>query len=214
MTPPPTAPTALRTSPRLSFTQRLVRGYVHRELPFWGRLYDAIGGNSDAQWRDAGVITMRGKVHGYRMPLDLANWSERLTWFLGRYHDLPLHLALQALVPPGSAFVDVGANLGMVSLLACHLTGPEGLVLACEPNAELSERLEQLAADNEIAHLRVVRRALGSEPADAVLHEFDHHSGWGSLVEVAPEGSSATASGSPASGASCATRTSTSCPSS
>ena len=37
---------------------------------------------------------------------------------------------------PGMRVVDVGANLGYYSLLAAHLVGPDGAVIALEPNSE------------------------------------------------------------------------------
>jgi FkbM family methyltransferase len=37
---------------------------------------------------------------------------------------------------PGMTVVDVGANLGYYALLAAHLVGPEGRVVALEPNSE------------------------------------------------------------------------------
>lgn len=140
---------------------RLLQGYVRRELPGWGRLYAALGGHDETRWQNAGIRTSQGKLHGYRMPLDLSNWSERLSYFLGRYHDLPLQLAMRLAVRPGDTFVDVGANLGMITLLACRLVGDSGRVLACEPNPRLADRLEVLARDNGIEHLDVARTALG-----------------------------------------------------
>ncbi|MCA8953967.1 MAG: FkbM family methyltransferase, partial [Planctomycetes bacterium] len=142
----------------------------------------------ERRWRDAGTRTVRGRLHGYRMPLDLSNWSERLTYCLARYHDLPLQLAMQRLIRPGDTFVDVGANLGMLSLLACRLVGPEGRVIAIEPNPHLGRHLERLGRDNDIHHLQVLVQALGPEPGEAVLHEFAGHSGWGSLIDTAPDG--------------------------
>ncbi|MCR9246994.1 MAG: FkbM family methyltransferase [bacterium] len=182
------------SSPAISlpWRWRLLQGYVRRELPGWGRLYAALGGHDEARWQNAGIRTSEGKLHGYRMPLDLSNWSERLSYFLGRYHDLPLQLAMRLAVRPGDTFVDVGANLGMITLLACRLVGDSGRVLACEPNPRLADRLETLARDNAIEHLGVARTALGEAAGTAELTVFSDHTGWGSLVAAAPDGGVAT----------------------
>jgi hypothetical protein len=67
---------------------------------------------------------MRGKLHGYEMSLDLGNWSNRQTYFLGRFYDLPTQLVLLSCLRPDDIFVDIGANEGMISLLASRLVGP------------------------------------------------------------------------------------------
>lgn len=187
-------PTRPDAPAQLPWWWRGVVAYARRELPMWGRLYALAGGTRDARWRDAGKVTIRGKLHGYRMPLDLSNWSERLTYCLGRYHDLPLQAAILRVVRPGDTFVDVGANLGMIALLAARLVGAGGKVLACEPNPELAQHLAALRRDNELAQLEVVPFALGDTATSAALHEFAGHSGWGSLIATAPDGASESAS--------------------
>lgn len=172
---------------------RLLVPYLRREWPMWGRLYRWIGGADPARWRTAGRATVRGKLHGYEMELDLANWSERLSYCLARYHDLPLQLLLQRVLRPGDAFVDVGANLGLVTLLASRLCGPTGCVVACEPNPALGERLAANVRRNDLANVRLVREALGDARGTARLHLYGGHPGWGSLTTVGPEGAAATA---------------------
>jgi FkbM family methyltransferase len=51
---------------------------------------------------------------------------------------------------PGDAFVDVGANLGLVTLLASRLVEASGLVLACEPNpATFKEKVTGRRKNND-----------------------------------------------------------------
>ncbi|MGK0302259.1 MAG: hypothetical protein ACI89X_003142, partial [Planctomycetota bacterium] len=76
---------------------RLLVAYTRRELPGWGRVPAKLGGSNDVIWRETGMRTVRAKLHGFEMELVIANWSERLAWFLARYHDL----ALQQLVRRG-----------------------------------------------------------------------------------------------------------------
>ena len=172
---------------------KLVVGYVRRELPGWGRVYDWAGGSDQPRWLGASSASVRGKLHGYTMRLDLANWSERLTWCLGRYHDLPLQTALMQFLASGDAFVDIGANLGMLSLLAHHRVGPTGRVLACEPNPRMQARIREAIAANSLANLEVVGAAIGAEAGTAELHEFSGHAGWGSLSAAGPAGAMETA---------------------
>lgn len=174
--------------PRLPMRFRLALPYLRRELPMWGRVYRLAGGENPSLWQRAGRATVRGKLHGYTMEFDLANWSERLSWALGRYHDLPIQRALQSVLHPGDTFVDIGANLGLVTLLAAKLVGPAGLVVACEPNPNVAQRLVDHVQRNHLPNVRFVGKALGSAPGTAELREYGGHSGWGSLAAQGPEG--------------------------
>ncbi len=167
---------------------RWLARYVRAELPAWGLLYDRLIARRAERWRGAGFARVRGKLHGYTMDLDLSNWSERLTWFLGRYHDLPIQLAFEQVLRPGDCFVDVGANIGMLTLAARHLVGEAGRVVACEPNPRLHERIVALVRDNALANVDVISTALGEGPGAAELHEYGDHTGWGSLSPSGPLG--------------------------
>lgn len=167
---------------------RLALPYLRGELPMWAKLYRLVGGTADENWRQSGLATVRGKTHGYELTLDLSNWSERLSWSLGRYHDLPIQQALQRVLRAGDTFVDIGANLGLVSLLASHLVGRTGKVIACEPNPSLLERLRWHREHNDLSQIEIESKALGAKPGIAELHEFAGHSGWGSLCANGPDG--------------------------
>lgn len=167
---------------------------MRRELPAWGRIYDVLGGTADEKWRDAGVHSVRGKLHGYDMEFDLANWSERLSWFLARYHDLALQQMLARVVQPGDCFVDIGANLGMLSLLASSRVGATGKVYAFEPNPVMVERLQRTIEHNRIGNIDIVNAAISDQSGDAELHVYGGHPGWGSLSDNGPVGYDATTS--------------------
>jgi hypothetical protein len=81
----------------------LVRPYVLRELLGWGYVYDTLIGRcqSDLSWRDEPLRKIRGKLHGYEMELYLGQWSERATYFLGRFYDLGTQLFLKQVLRPG-----------------------------------------------------------------------------------------------------------------
>ncbi|MGK0262134.1 MAG: FkbM family methyltransferase [Planctomycetota bacterium] len=172
---------------------RLLLAYARRELPGWGRVYAGLGGNDDARWHGSGVRTVRGKLHGFEMELDIENWSERLTWFLGRYHDLALQLMVRRLLQPGDCFVDIGANLGMLSLLASAAVGASGRVIAFEPNPRLIARFQRTLDRNQVGNVELVHAAISDQPGTAKLHEYGGHPGWGSLSDCGPEGAAETA---------------------
>jgi FkbM family methyltransferase len=153
---------------RQALAELLVRPYVQRELPGWGRLYGWFAG-TDGEWADAGTRRIAGKLHGYTMELDISTWSQRYTYFLGRYYDLPTQQLLQAVLRPGDRVCDIGANIGMISLLAAHLVGPGGRVDSFEPNPACADKIRQLSAENGLSHVHVHVLGLSDEPATLTL---------------------------------------------
>jgi FkbM family methyltransferase len=154
------------------------------ELPGWGKLLAAVGVFDDPRWKEAPKRTIRGKLHGYRMNLALAEWSERQTYFLGRYFDLGTqHFLLQAL-RPGDTFIDVGGNIGMITLLGARLVGNAGKVITFEPNPEAAGRIEQSLRDNAIPNVTLHRVALSDQPGQLTLSVITPHTGMGTLASV------------------------------
>lgn len=69
---------------------------------------------------------------------------------------------------PGDAFLDVGANVGVYSLLASSV--PEVQVLGFEPSTLAYGRAQENLALNPVAgQVRIVQRAVGAEPGTAML---------------------------------------------
>lgn len=142
-----------------------LRPYIFRELPAWGRLYQwaRVDGsyNSNPIWSGAPVRIVRGKTHGYLMEVDLSDDVDRFVYFLGRYYDLDLQLLIDAIVGPGDTLVNVGANMGYVVLHAASRVGPQGRVLAFEPQIRCCQRLRRNLELNGITQVEVHNCALG-----------------------------------------------------
>ncbi len=171
----------------MTLLQWLALPYMRRELPGWGRAFNSLVGGyqSDEQWKDEPRRTIRGRLHGYEMELDLSRWSERLTYFLGRFYDLPTQLAMIEILRPGDRFVDVGANIGMLTLLGSRLVGPTGSVDSFEPNPRNLERIAGFLAANHIENVRVHPAALGEVPGKLPLSVPRNNSGEGTLTPMA-----------------------------
>ena len=69
--------------------------------------------------------------------------------------------ALENLLGPGAAFVDVGANIGVHVAQASQLVGPSGRVVAVEPNPENCRLLLLTLAKNGLANVDLIPTALG-----------------------------------------------------
>jgi FkbM family methyltransferase len=165
----------------------LLRPYISRELPGWGKLYDLFVGDYrvDEQWKGGGRRWVRGKLHGYEMSLDLGYWSNRQTFFLKRFYDLPTQLFLLQSLRAGDTFIDVGANEGMISILAARLVSANGRVIAFEPNPKPRTIFQANVSKNSISNITIEPVALGRSDADMTLHVPAINTGEGSFA--APE---------------------------
>jgi len=144
----------------------LARPYILRELPGWGYVYRwAVGGDQRRQWfwAEAPRRTVRGKLHGFDMELDLSNRTDRSTYFLGRWIDLQNQLFILDVIEPGNTVVDVSAHRGSFALLASRLVGRRGKVVCFEANLQNAAHLDRDIAANGISNIVVSRSALSDD---------------------------------------------------
>jgi len=64
---------------------------------------------------------------------------------------------LRRYLRPGAVFVDMGANEGYFSVLASSLVGPEGTVIAVEPQSRLQSVIEANLEANRCSNVRLIR---------------------------------------------------------
>ncbi len=74
---------------------------------------------------------------------------------------------------PGMAMLDLGANIGVFALLGASLVGPDGFVLAMEPNPANARLLEASRRANGYGQVAVCQAAAGREVGVLALHSFD-----------------------------------------
>ncbi|GAA0568265.1 hypothetical protein GCM10009416_02910 [Craurococcus roseus] len=78
---------------------------------------------------------------------------------------------LAALLRPGSAFLDVGANVGTMTLFAARAVGPAGRVFAVEPTPRIAALLRRSMAVNDVAdRVAISECAAGDGEGEALLH--------------------------------------------
>ncbi len=85
------------------------------------------------------------------------------------YVEENLVAALLAHVPAGGTVFDVGAHFGFFSLLASHLAGPEGRIVAFEP---VPTTCSMLRRNVETAGVTIVNAAVWNEPTEVQIHDF------------------------------------------
>jgi FkbM family methyltransferase len=90
----------------------------------------------------------------------------------------PLAAEVRRAMPPGGCFVDIGAHVGEYVLLAAHAAGPNGTVVAFEPNPELAAVIEANSELNSLPGVRVRRSVVGAVSGE-IDFEVDPDSGGG-----------------------------------
>ncbi len=118
---------------------RLCRRPVLRKNLRLGSLAYAYAANLE------GAPTRLARLENYQLSVHLkAPWGIR-SYFFGECGAFPV---LDALLEPGSTFIDAGANIGQFSARATSVLNGNGLVFAFEPDPVNRTLLEQTVADN------------------------------------------------------------------
>jgi len=82
---------------------------------------------------------------------------------IGRSYDPAVAMVLRRYVKPGMAVLDIGANIGCLTMLSASLVGPLGLVVAIEPNPENVKLLEASRRVNGFDQVLVIQAAAGRQ---------------------------------------------------
>jgi FkbM family methyltransferase len=102
-------------------------------------------------------------ILGQPIVLDITDSSAYMRYFHAEPYEPELTAFIAEVVRPGSVFVDVGANIGLFTLLAARRASPGGRVLAFEPHPEARARMQHLLALNGLADLVTVSDAALSD---------------------------------------------------
>jgi FkbM family methyltransferase len=91
---------------------------------------------------------------------------------------------LNAFLKPGDVFVDVGANIGIFSLIAARRVGKKGRVYAFEPTPETFSRLQDNVKLNRFLNIQCFEQALSDEAgAFRFFISEDGFDAWNSLAQ-------------------------------
>lgn len=84
----------------------------------------------------------------------------------------------------GDVFVDVGANIGLYTLVGARSVGTAGRVFAFEPAAQTFERLKNNVALNRLQNVTLVPLALSDQTEERPLTvSLDGYQAWNSLAQ-------------------------------
>ncbi len=92
-------------------------------------------------------------------------------------------LFVNAFLRPGDVFVDVGANIGLFSLLAAHRVGDSGVVYAFEPAGKTFHRLRENTNLNRFSNVQCFQLALSDEAGEFPFYTSeDGYDAWNSIA--------------------------------
>jgi FkbM family methyltransferase len=148
-----------------SLPMRLALCWSRLRLPRAHRILRSLGVWDNRLWQGEPPRICRGCYHGYRMRLDISDYHQRGAYFYSGLLDASVDLCILHALSAGDTFIDVGANIGMMTMLAAHAVGPEGRIIAFEPNPDVYERLLWHISENRLAQVRPHQLALSDHDA-------------------------------------------------
>lgn len=153
------------------------------------------------------ALALRHRVkRGARGPLDVEalgvrlrlhpedNFCENRLLFMPQFYDPEEFRFLAGVLQPESSFVDIGANVGIYSLVVAARLAPRGRVLAVEPDPVTFARLQANLQLNALHQVHAQQVAVGDQPGVLHLHPHARNRGQNELradaggfaVEVQP----------------------------
>lgn len=121
-------------------------------------------------------------VNGINYRVDL---SDLVGWCTFWGFQFASRQRLYSLINPGDTVLDIGANLGEVSLNAAKMVGDAGKVFAFEPFPATFRKLQENAELNCFTNLCLVNKALGSETTTLTM--FSPQAGNEGMNRISPE---------------------------
>lgn len=118
---------------------------------------------------------------GYELEHPGNDFVGRSVYFFGDL-DPKLTWLFKRVLRPGDTVLDIGANLGMMSLFARSMVGDAGRVIAFEPQPRLAGLMRQSIQRNQIDNIEVCEMALGETDDELILSVPGVNRGSASLV--------------------------------
>jgi len=111
-------------------------------------------------------------IHGFKILIDpvLDKGLERDLFVYGTYEEGTLRIMNQIL-GAGDTFVDIGANIGLMSLHAAKILNGSGNVLSFEPLSSTYDIFRQNIALNDFTNIEAVNIAIGSTNGTTDIHD-------------------------------------------
>jgi FkbM family methyltransferase len=122
-----------------------------------------------------------------RFRLDPTQMTQRMmlqAFTQGSLYEPSECLFLSRVLQPGDTFVDAGAHVGFFSVLAAHLVGADGHVVAIEAERRNQSQVLEHIALNAVSNIHLVSQALSDAPGTATFFVNRDNDGGNALWDV------------------------------
>jgi FkbM family methyltransferase len=124
-------------------------------------------------------------IYGFILKIDPVKDKgiELELYYKGTYEKGTLHL-INKILNTGDVFVDIGANIGLMSIFASYKVGVDGKVIAFEPNPITNKILTENITLNNINNIKVESQALSDINKNGKIYDnFEMNRGSSSLIK-------------------------------
>jgi len=159
---------------RLTRVARFTRPFMRHKTPVLYRLCQALVRWVCPPGKASARCQLVTAYDGGLFNVDTSSSTEYHLLFRGA-HEPHVTELLQRLARPGDTCLDIGANVGSLTLVLARAVGPTGRVLAFEPHPQVAERLRRNVELNCYRQVTVVEAAVSDTDGTATLygHEPD-----------------------------------------
>lgn len=127
-----------------------------------------------------GAVFLVKNYKNFKIDLDVSKKTGRAI-YLQRVYEPYIFNYLAENLKEGDWFVDVGANVGIFTLLASTIVGPQGRVFAFEPEKNNFANLIKNIKLNKLTNIVCANRAIGTKEGSGILYINPLNDGGGSL---------------------------------
>jgi len=117
-----------------------------------------------------GVASVNDFDGDMKIDLDLSEHMQRRIFWMD-YYNREIVALLKSVLSSGMVMVDVGANIGEVTLVAAKIVGHTGQVIAFEPMEEIAASLERNVRCNHLKQVVIARLGLADTISTASIYE-------------------------------------------
>lgn len=113
------------------------------------------------------------KLKGFPVKLkyDPNTYIGRYIYYRGVFEEQILD-KMSELLKPGMTFLDVGANIGLHSVVSASILGKGGKVISIEPQSKVYQQLSENISLNNLENITVYKCALGSKSEKRELYQI------------------------------------------
>lgn len=127
-------------------------------------------------------------IYGFNIYIDpgLRAGLDRTIYYNGTYEAGTIDV-INGLLRPGDTFLDVGSNIGLMSLVASHAVGETGKVVAFEPQPDTYATLTRNMQLNQRTNVITVNEAIGAAAGEATIYSNRQRTASASLIPLDDE---------------------------